>query len=81
MQIHVLLFAQLADAAGQRKLLLELADGATASDAFDAVVTKHASLADMRHRIAFAVNEKYAQANHTLHDGDTLALIPPVSGG
>ena len=81
MQIHVLLFAQLADTAGQRKLTLELADGATVHDAFDAVVAQHNSLASMRNRIAFAINERYAQANHTLHDGDTLALIPPVSGG
>jgi molybdopterin synthase catalytic subunit len=32
-------------------------------------------------RIAYAVNEQYAPATSELHDGDELALIPPVSGG
>jgi molybdopterin synthase catalytic subunit len=30
---------------------------------------------------AVAVNHEYANATHTLHDGDEVAILPPVSGG
>jgi len=31
--------------------------------------------------IMVAVNEEYVDTDHILKDGDTVALIPPVSGG
>lgn len=31
--------------------------------------------------VQIAVNEEYALAEDILHDGDVVALIPPVSGG
>jgi molybdopterin synthase catalytic subunit/molybdopterin converting factor small subunit len=31
--------------------------------------------------VAIAVNQKYTARNHTLHDGDEVAILPPVSGG
>jgi len=30
---------------------------------------------------AVAVNHEYAAQDHTLHDGDEVAILPPVSGG
>ena len=35
----------------------------------------------MRSSIVVAVNEAYCKEDHALSDGDTIALIPPVSGG
>jgi molybdopterin converting factor small subunit len=32
-------------------------------------------------RVAWAVNRAYAPVETELHDGDELAVIPPVSGG
>jgi molybdopterin synthase sulfur carrier subunit len=31
--------------------------------------------------VRFAVNETFADASAQIEDGDTVALIPPVSGG
>lgn len=81
MRITVLLFAQLADLAGMRRLDLELDDGATASDAFDAVCSQHAELIPLRNRVALAVDDAYVGGDAVLADGAELALIPPVSGG
>ena len=39
------------------------------------------SLADHIDRCGFAVNLAYVKPDAPLHDGDELALIPPVSGG
>ena len=81
MRIKVLLFAQLADAVGQRELELELPDGATVALAMDQLAKAHDSIALLRDRIAVAVNETYVSSNHELLNDSTLALIPPVSGG
>jgi sulfur-carrier protein len=35
---------------------------------------------DLQH-VMVAVNEEYASENEYIHPGDTVALIPPVSGG
>jgi len=81
MHCKILLFAQLADAAGAREITLELPDNATVSDAIDALARKMTSIAPLRDPIAIAVNEKYVQPDYELIEGDTIALIPPVSGG
>jgi sulfur-carrier protein len=33
------------------------------------------------HHVMFAVNEEYVMDNEQINPGDTVALIPPVSGG
>lgn len=81
MRCRVLLFAQLADAAGRREIDVDLPDEAIVSDAIDEIVGLHGSFATLRDRVAVAVNEHYATPTRRLADGDTIALIPPVSGG
>jgi molybdopterin converting factor subunit 1 len=81
MRCTVLLFAHLADAAGRREVPLELPRDATVSDAIDALARSFSSIAPFRDPIAIAVNERYVQPDYELEEGDTIALIPPVSGG
>src|SRR5918994_3077279 len=82
MQVKVRLFAILRERAGADSVELELADGATATDAIDAVADRH-GLGELLQRlpIAVAVNREYAEREQALDDGDEVALIPPVSGG
>ncbi len=77
----ILLFAHLTDAIGQPELSIDLPDTTTLSDAVDTLVQQHDAIAELRNTLAFAVNESYATTDTVLHDGDTIALIPPVSGG
>jgi molybdopterin converting factor subunit 1 len=81
MRIDVLLFAQIADDVGRDRLTLELDDDARVADAIDRLAGEHASIASLRDCLAFAVDESYCTPDTTLADGQTLALIPPVSGG
>ncbi len=81
MRCHVLLFAQLAEAVGAERLTIDLPEGATVADALAALSKDHEVIATTGNTVAVAVNEQYSATTAVLSDGDTMALIPPVSGG
>jgi molybdopterin synthase catalytic subunit len=81
MRCEVLLFANVAEAVGHDRLTVDLPDDATVADALDALSNDHAAIVGMRPTLAVAVNERYCNGATALADGDTIALIPPVSGG
>jgi len=81
MRIRVRLFAIQRELAGTREVPLELSDGATIADAWEAMVARFPALAPGRDYVRFARNSAYTPATTALADGDELALIPPVSGG
>jgi molybdopterin converting factor subunit 1 len=81
MRVRVRLFASLRDAVGDTAKELDLASGATAEDAWRALVALHPGLAPRRASLAAAVNRSYRDFDAVLQDGDELAFIPPVSGG
>jgi molybdopterin synthase catalytic subunit len=80
MNIRVKLFASLREAAGRTTIDLALPDGASVADAL-AALDGPLRLAAQGTRVAVAVNRRYAEPGTALHDGDELALLPPVSGG
>ena len=61
--------------------MLELPLGATVGDAVSKMRELYPQLAPPSVNIVAAVNTDYADDGHPLHEGDQLALIPPVSGG
>jgi len=81
MRVRVLLFAILRDAAGAGEVRLELPDRATAGTAGEALLERFPALRPYLSRVAYAVNRTYCPAQTELHNGDEVALIPPVSGG
>lgn len=81
MKVRVLFFAQLKDACGESERVIETQNGVTIGQLVelimnDACVSPWKSLP-----LRYAVNEKFEDGQTELRDGDTLALIPPVSGG
>jgi molybdopterin converting factor subunit 1 len=81
MTIRVKLFAILRERAGTSEVSLALGDGATVADASAELVRRVPTVATHVDRAAYAVNMSYVDRATILHDGDELALIPPVSGG
>ncbi|HEX4454291.1 MAG TPA: molybdopterin converting factor subunit 1 [Kofleriaceae bacterium] len=81
MRITVLYFAVFRERLGRSEEPLELADGATVADAIAVLAAKHAPIGTLAGRFRVAVNQDFADAAHSLNDGDELALIPPVAGG
>jgi molybdopterin synthase catalytic subunit len=73
-RISVRLFAGLRERAGVARL--ELDDVATVDD-----VWARLELGDEPAGLLYAVNREYVERGQALHDGDEVALIPPVSGG
>jgi MoaE-MoaD fusion protein len=74
MRVTVRLFAGLRERAGAARI--ELEDVERVDD-----VWARLGLGDEPPGLMLAVNREYVQRGHALHDGDEVALIPPVSGG
>jgi sulfur-carrier protein len=76
--ITLLLFAHLQEEVGQDKLLLEV-DDITVKE-LKALLNKDYNLTQIE-QVMIAINEEYALEEDVIKSGDTVALIPPVSGG
>lgn len=80
-QVTVLLFASLAEAAGKRRVDLAAAPGETVAQVRDRLLVDHPELARFVPNLLYALDEEYADEQTPVSAGATLALIPPVSGG
>ena len=81
MRINVRLFAILRDRSGAAELTLDLPEGSTVTHASSTLSDRYPVVKDLLPRVAYAVNRAYVPVTTELHDGDELAIIPPVSGG
>lgn len=77
----MLLFASVAQAAGTRRLQVRIESEATVEDVCRLVVSMYPELERFVPNLLFAVDEEYAEATTIVRPGQTVALIPPVSGG
>jgi len=81
MHIQILYFAIFRDRIGAEGETLDMPEGATVADALEFLSNKHSSITAMRGRFRTAQNQEMVSEDSLLHDGDELALIPPVAGG
>jgi MoaE-MoaD fusion protein len=80
-RVQILLFGQLKEVAGRERDALELPEGARISDLLRRYAEVSPALQPYYDMMAVALNQEYSEAGAALHDGDEVALIPPVSGG
>jgi sulfur-carrier protein len=82
MRIEVLYFAALRDLVGVPQESVELEGGApTLATLIEQLLQDHPDLRGYLGAIRFAVNETFVDEDAVLDPEDTVALIPPVSGG
>jgi molybdopterin synthase catalytic subunit len=81
MRVKLAYFAIIRETLGRREETRQIAAGATAGDLFNLLASEQPRLAPMKRSTMLMVNQEYVPHDHPLHDGDELALIPPVSGG
>lgn len=81
MRATVLLFASIADAAGVRRLEVELHEGDTIAHVRDRIIAERPQLERFVPTLLYALDEEYAEPGAKVRPGATIAFIPPVSGG
>lgn len=81
MIITVRFFAMFREHLGTGQATVDLPEGATARDGYEAALSGTPALQGLVSSVMLMVNQEYVEPNHVLHDGDELAIIPPVSGG
>ena len=77
----MLLFASLREAVGASELTLDIDENARGMAIVDELARRIPERRGLLDRSALAVNEVYAPLDVQLCAGDTVAVIPPVSGG
>ena len=80
-KVRVRLFAGLKELIGQQDLTVDLPEGASVGDLREKLGGDIPRLASFLPSLVCAVNEEYRLPEYPLHDGDEVALIPPISGG
>lgn len=81
MQVHILLFAGVADAVGKSTVQLELREGATVDQLTHQLEQEYPDATPLIRQCMVAINQEYALPQSAIQPGDEIALIPPVSGG
>jgi len=81
MRITIKFFAILRDVAGTSEMSCDFSSGLSAAEITNQLQESMPGIGRHRRMIAYAVNEQFVSPDTQLHDGDVLALIPPVSGG
>jgi molybdopterin converting factor subunit 1 len=79
--VKVRFFARCRELAGTAEYELQLSAPAAVGQALEEVYRRFPALRDLRGRLLIALNERYTSPETPLQSGDTLALLPPVSGG
>ena len=80
MKVSVRFFALYRERAGVSQTEVELPEGATPEELLVRLRSVYGSL-PLSDSVLIAVNSEYASPEATLHEGDEVAFIPPVSGG
>ncbi|HHG73830.1 MAG TPA: molybdopterin converting factor subunit 1 [Persephonella sp.] len=81
MKVKVLYFSSIKDKLKKSVEFFEIKEGCEVHDLIKEIQNKYPDLSENLKNIMIAVNEEYADMQTKLKNGDTVALIPPVSGG
>ena len=83
LKVKVEYYGILREVCGLHAEEIELDEGGkvTVAQAISHLVAQHPGLGSHRQYMACALDAELATDDSVLHDGSTLALLPPVSGG
>ena len=80
-RVSVLFFGRLKEIVGDAECSLEIAEGASLEDLFSRYAARHPELTRYRSSLVATRNQEFTPWNTSLHAGDEVAFLPPVSGG
>ena len=79
--IHALYFAQVRELLGRGGEDLQIPEGTTLKELFTSLAKREPRIQDFANSLVYFLNEVRVGGDEMLHEGDTIALCPPVSGG
>jgi molybdopterin converting factor subunit 1 len=80
-KIAIKYFASIRELVGQKESILVVEEGSTIDDPLADLKNQYPKAAKIIDCSFIALNEGYVSDHAVLKDRDTLAIIPPVSGG
>lgn len=80
-EVNVLYFAQVREAAGVREEKVMLVKDSTVNNLISKIKENHPRILRLEENIQFAVNCNSGDKNLSLKEGDQIAIFPPVAGG
>ena len=80
MKVKVRYFASIRERMGMEHEEVETASGTTLGTLYEELKATHEDLWEWS-RVLLAVNGEYMEMDHSLSEGDVVAVFPPVSGG
>jgi molybdopterin converting factor subunit 1 len=81
LRVTVLFFGRVRELTGVAEESLDMPAGATLADLFDRYAQRFPRLAAFRASLVASQNEEFAPWDAALAEHDTIAFLPPVSGG
>ncbi len=79
--MNIELFGVLREAAGAGEVSIEVPAPASITEVLDALVAQYPDVAEHLPRVACAVGDEMRSRSDVINAGETLVLLPPVSGG
>jgi molybdopterin converting factor subunit 1 len=80
-RVKVLYFGSAKDIAGDRAEWFSFSKPVSVNALLSEAEKRHPGFARLRKVIRIAVNETMTSGRTGLHDGDVVAVLPPVAGG
>ncbi|MGB2666537.1 MAG: MoaD/ThiS family protein [Candidatus Acidiferrum sp.] len=81
LRVKVLFFGPLRELTGITEEAMEIPEGANLAELFDRYAGRFPNLAAYRVSLVASRNEEFASWDTPLAEDDTIAFLPPVSGG
>ncbi len=81
MKVDVRIFGPLHDVVRSDHLVLDVPSPGTGEAAFETLAASFPALRRWKSSVRLAVNLEYVPFDTSLHAGDEISFIPPVSGG
>jgi molybdopterin converting factor small subunit len=81
MRIRVLAFARLRELLGGGAHDIDVEEGATIADVWDALADRYTAIVPLAASTRIARNGRVATATERLEANDEVSLLPPVGGG
>lgn len=81
MRVRLMTFAGIREIVGAAERTIDVADGASAGDAWEALAREFPKLRESERSIRLARNGALVEPDARLQDGDELAVMPPFGGG